>query len=36
VVTDAERFGRLCDQIIGKRLTYAQLVGHEIQQPEAF
>lgn len=36
VVTDAECFGRLCDQIVGKRLTYAQLIGHEIQQPEAF
>jgi hypothetical protein len=35
VVTDAERFGRLCDQIIGKRLTYAQLTGKEPERPEA-
>jgi transposase-like protein len=35
VVTDAERFGRLCDQIVGKRLTYAQLTGKEPERPEA-
>jgi len=34
VVTDAERFGRLCDQIIGKRLTYAQLTGKVEERPE--
>jgi hypothetical protein len=36
VVTDAERFGRLCDQIIGKRLTYAELIGRQDERPEAF
>jgi hypothetical protein len=36
IVTDPERFGRLCDQIIGKRLTYAQLIGKESERPEAF
>jgi hypothetical protein len=34
VVTDAERFSRLCDQILGKRLTYAQLTGKESERPE--
>jgi hypothetical protein len=34
VVTDAERFGRLCDQIINKRLTYQQLIGKETERPE--
>jgi transposase-like protein len=36
VVTDAERFGRLCDQIVGKRLTYQELTGKEGQTAEAF
>ena len=27
VVSDSERFSRLCKQIIGKRLTYAELIG---------
>jgi ISXO2-like transposase domain/Transposase zinc-ribbon domain len=35
VVTDAERFSRLCNQIVGKRLTYAQLTGKEQERPEA-
>jgi transposase-like protein len=30
VVTDAERFSRLCSQILGKRLTYQQLIGKEV------
>jgi len=34
VVTDAERFGRLCSQIVGKRLTYAGLIGQETERPE--
>ena len=37
VVTDAERFGRLCDQIVNKRLTYAELTGKEAtHEAEAF
>ena len=36
VVTDSERFGRLCDQIIGRRLTYAELIGKDQERPEAF
>jgi hypothetical protein len=36
VVTDAERFARLCTQILGKRLTYQGLIGKEPQRPEAF
>jgi hypothetical protein len=36
VVTDSERFGRLCAQIIGKRLMYAQLIGKEAERTEAF
>lgn len=35
VVTDAERFSRLCDQIVGRRLTYAELTGKE-RPAEAF
>lgn len=35
-VKDAERFSRLCSQIIGRRLTYAQLTGKEEQRPEDF
>ena len=36
VVTDAERFSRLCNQILGKRLTYKQLTGKVEERPEAF
>jgi transposase-like protein len=37
VVTDSERFGRLCDQIVGKRLKYQELIGKEgASQPEPF
>jgi hypothetical protein len=36
VVNDAERFARLCKQILGKRLTYAQLTGKENERPEDF
>ncbi len=36
VVTDSERFGRLCNQILGRRLTYAELIGKEDERPEAF
>jgi hypothetical protein len=35
VVTDAERFGRLCNQIIGRRLTYQELIGKDAETPEA-
>ncbi len=34
VVTDSERFSRLCSQIVGRRLTYAELIGKEAQKPE--
>lgn len=34
VITDFERFGRLCDQIVGKRLTYTQLIGKDQERPE--
>ncbi len=33
ILTDAERFGRLCSQILGKRLTYQQLTGKESDVP---
>jgi hypothetical protein len=35
VVTDVERFSRLCSQIVGRRLTYAELTGKE-RPSEAF
>ena len=35
VITDAERFGLLCSQIIGRRLTYKELTGKE-GETEAF
>ena len=35
IVTDAERFGYLCNQIVGKRLTYQGLIGKETERPEA-
>jgi transposase-like protein len=34
--TEQERFDSLCDQIIGRRLTYKQLTGKEDQREEAF
>ena len=35
-ITEEERFGALCDQIVGRRLTYKQLTGKEDQREEAF
>jgi hypothetical protein len=36
-ISEAERFDSLCDQIVGRRLTYKQLTGKEEQkQEEAF
>jgi hypothetical protein len=37
-VTDSERFGRVCQQILGRRLTYAELTGKQEQErpEEAF
>jgi transposase-like protein len=32
-IDDATRFNRLVDQIVGKRLTYAELTGKESQKP---
>ena len=32
---DATRFSKLCDQMVGRRLTYKQLTGKEEQRPEA-
>jgi transposase-like protein len=34
--TEQERFDSLCDQIVGRRLTYKQLTGKEDQREEAF
>jgi transposase-like protein len=31
---DATRFSKLCDQIVGRRLTYKQLIGKEEQRQE--
>ena len=33
---DGDRFSYLVRKIVGKRLTYAQLIGHEIRPTEAF
>jgi transposase-like protein len=33
-VTDADRFSLLCSQIVGKRLTYAELTAKEAKIPE--
>ena len=33
---DEDRFSYLVRKIVGKRLTYAQLIGHEVERPEAF
>ncbi len=35
VISDADRFGRLCSQIVGRRLTYKELIGKE-GETEAF
>jgi hypothetical protein len=32
---DADRFSLLCSQIVGKRLTYAELTAKEDKKPEA-
>jgi ISXO2-like transposase domain len=34
LISEAERFGSLCDQIVGRRLTYQQLTGKEEQKRE--
>jgi hypothetical protein len=31
-VADSERFSRLCSQIVGRRLTYKELIGKEEQR----
>jgi hypothetical protein len=33
-MTDSERFERLCDQIVGRRLTYDELIGKEQERSE--
>ena len=33
-VPDAKRFSRLCSQIVGRRLTYKELIGNEEQRHE--
>jgi transposase-like protein len=35
-LTDADRFSLAVTQIVGKRLTYAELTGKELKKPEAF
>lgn len=35
-ISEAERFDSLCNQIVGRRLTYKQLTGKEEQKQEAF
>lgn len=35
-VTDAERLDTLLTQVVGKRLTYAELTGKDDKKPEAF
>jgi transposase-like protein len=35
-ISKRERFDSLCDQIVGRRLTYKQLTGKEDQTEEAF
>lgn len=35
-MSDAMRFSCLVRKCVGKRLTYAELIGHEIARPEAF
>src|SRR6266581_5730470 len=34
-MNDGDRFSLLCEQIVGKRLTYAELTAKEDKQPEA-
>jgi hypothetical protein len=34
-LNDADRFGLLCSQIVGKRLTYAELTAKGAEKPEA-
>jgi len=34
-IADADRFSLLCSQIVGKRLTYAELTAKEDKKPEA-
>jgi transposase-like protein len=34
-MNDSDRFSLLCEQIVGKRLTYAQLTAKEDKKPEA-
>jgi hypothetical protein len=38
ILKDADRFDQLVLQIVGKRLTYSQLIGKEAEKPatEAF
>jgi hypothetical protein len=33
-VNDADRFSMLCSQIVGKRLTYAELTAKDDKKPE--
>jgi transposase-like protein len=35
-MSDGDRFDYLVRKIVGKRLTYAQLIGHEEERPEPF
>jgi transposase-like protein len=35
-LTDADRFAFAVTQIVGKRLTYAELTGKELKKPDAF
>lgn len=35
-MSDADRFGYLLRKVVGKRLTYAELIGHEEKRREAF
>lgn len=35
-LTDADRFALAVTQIVGKKLTYAELTGKELKKPEAF
>jgi len=34
-MNDGDRFSLLCEQIVGKRLTYAELTAKEDKKPEA-
>jgi hypothetical protein len=35
-VNDSQRFGKVVSQIVGKRLTYADLTGKDDKKPAAF